>query len=133
MAYLRPPAFQRKVFNKLAMKFGVGGSATLVVRGRRSGNDVAVPVIPVDYAGARYVVSTRGESQWVRNLRAGGKAELRSKGKSEQLTATEVPLADRPPIIEAYRAKAGKTVTGYWKKLPEPVDHPVFKVEAGGG
>jgi len=75
MAYLKPPLFQRRVFNPLAMRFGIGGAVTLVVPGRRTGHLEKVPVIPVEHDGARYLVSTRGESNWVRNLRAaGGKA-----------------------------------------------------------
>jgi hypothetical protein len=128
MAYLRPPAFQRKVFNRLAMRFGIGGSQTLAIRGYRSGEERVVPVIPVEHGGARYVVSARGESYWVKNLRASGTAELRGKGGG-RFRATEVPVEERAPIIEAYRAKAGRTVTGYWKKLPDPADHPVFRLE----
>jgi deazaflavin-dependent oxidoreductase (nitroreductase family) len=129
MAYLRPPAFQRKVFNPLAMRFGIGGSQTLAIRGRRSGEERVVPVIPVERDGVPYVVSARGESYWVRNLREAGTAELRGKGGSREYLATEVPVEERAPIIEAYREKAGRTVAGYWKKLPDPADHPVFRLE----
>ena len=73
MAYLKPPLFAKRVFNPLAMRFGISGTETLVVPRRRSGEPQRVPVIPVDYQGARYIVSTRGESDWVRNLREAGK------------------------------------------------------------
>jgi hypothetical protein len=130
MAYLKPPVFAKKVFNPLAMRLGVGGSAELVVRRRKSGDEQRIPVIPVDVAGTRYLVSTRGESDWVRNIRESGRAELRGKHETGSFRATELPLEQRAPVIAAYREKAGKTVETYWKKLPDDSDHPVFRLEA---
>lgn len=129
MAYLKPPFVARRIFNPLAMRTGIGGSRGIVVRGRRTGRPLAVPVIPVEHAGARYLVSTRGEADWVRNLRAAGELELRGRGGARRLQATELPVAERAPVIAAYRAVAGRTVEGYWKRLPDPSDHPVFRVE----
>jgi F420H(2)-dependent quinone reductase len=83
MAYLRPPALTRRVVNRLAMRFSTGGVATLTVPGRRIGMPRKVPVIPVEVEGSRYLVSPYGESEWVRNLRAAGRGELRRKGHAE--------------------------------------------------
>ena len=129
MAYLKPGWITRKVFNPIAMKLGAFGTATLVVRGRTSGEERTVPVIPIEIDGARYLVSTRGESDWVRNVRAAGSVELRRKGDREKLSAVEVPVEERPPILTAYRAKAGREVETYFKQLPDPADHPVFRLE----
>jgi hypothetical protein len=126
VAYLRPNAFQRKVFNPIARRLGMGGSEPLVVRGRRTGEPLPLPVIPVEHDGARYIVSTRGEAEWVRNLRAaGGRGEIGGR----PFRATEIGVEQRPPLIEAYRAKAGRVVEGYWEKLPDPEDHPVFRID----
>src|SRR3954467_1064172 len=130
MSYLKPPLFTKRVFNPLAMKMGIGGSAELVVRRRRSGDEQRIPVIPVDVEGARYLVSTRGESDWVRNVRAAGRAELRGKHETGTFRAVELPVEARAPVIAAYREKAGKTVEGYFKQLPDDTDHPVFRLEA---
>jgi deazaflavin-dependent oxidoreductase (nitroreductase family) len=130
MPYLKPNPFEHHVFNPLAMRFGIGGAATLAVVGRRSGQYRTVPVIPVEHDGARYLVSTRGDSEWVRNLRAAsGAGQLRSKGSTQRFHASEVPADQRPPIIAAYRPVAGKTVARYFKALPNPADHPVFRIE----
>ncbi len=129
MAYLKPPAFQRAVFNKLSMKFGLGGAVKLTTTGRKSGAKSSVPVVPVSVDGKRYLVSTRGEAFWVRNLRANPACELHAKGKVERLRVTEIPTAARPPIIAAYRPVAGRVVEGYFKALPDPADHPVFLIE----
>jgi deazaflavin-dependent oxidoreductase (nitroreductase family) len=133
MAYLKPNAFTRKVFNPIAMRLGTGGSETLVVPRRRTGAPQRIPVIPVEHEGSRYIVSTRGESDWVRNLREAGGGEIESKAGLEAFRAAEIPLEQRDAIIAAYREKAGKTVETYWKQLPDPKDHPVFRVEPAGG
>ena len=130
MAYLKPPLVTRKVFNPLAMRLGMSGVEPLVVRRRRTGEPQKLPVIPVEHEGATYIVSTRGESDWVRNLREAGGGEIESKGALEAFRAAEIPLEQRDPIIAAYRDKAGKTVDTYWKQLPDPVDHPVFRLTA---
>jgi len=130
MAYLKPPAFVLLIVNPLAVRIGLGGAVTLVVAGRVTGDEQTVPVIPVDQDGTRYVVSTRGESEWVRNVRRAGRVELRERGARTTFAALELPVAERPPVIAAYRAKAGRTVETYWKRLPDPADHPVFRLEA---
>ena len=129
MAYLKPGAVTRKVFNPIAMKLGVWNVETLTVPRRKSGEPQSVPVIPVDHEGARYIVSTRGESDWVKNLRAAGGGELKRKGQVEKVQVVELPVDERPPVIAAYRAKVGREVQQYFEKLPDPADHPVFRVQ----
>jgi deazaflavin-dependent oxidoreductase (nitroreductase family) len=129
VAYLAPPWFARRVFNPIAMRFGLSGTETVTVPGRRTGRPLRVPVIPVEHAGARYLVSTRGESDWVKNLRAAGGGELARRGHTRRFAADEIVAADRPPVIEAYRAKLGRQVDRYFAKLPDPADHPVFLID----
>lgn len=128
MAYLKPAALTRHVANPLAMRLGARGVATLTVVGRRTGDPRKVPVIPVEVDGNRYVVSPYGQSDWVRNLRAAGGGELRSKGHTEVFRATEVPVEERGPVIARYREVAGNHIGPYFARLPEPRDHPVFRV-----
>jgi hypothetical protein len=132
VAYLKPPFFVRRVFNPLAMRLGLGGTQSLVVPRRQSGEPQVLPVIPVEHEGKRYIVSTRGESDWVKNLRAaGGRGEIRRGEWSGPFQATEIPTEQRTAIIAAYRQKAGKTVAAYWSKLPDDADHPTFRIDAG--
>ncbi|HRD13489.1 MAG TPA: nitroreductase/quinone reductase family protein [Mycobacterium sp.] len=128
MAYLKPPWFTARVFNKIAMATGISGSERLTLTARSSGRPQEIPVITVDVDGTRYLVSTRGESQWVRNVRANPTVTLATKMGTARFTATEVPVSQRDPVLTAYRAKAGKTVDGYFAKLPDPADHPVFSL-----
>lgn len=124
MAYLKPPWFTRAVFNKIAMATGMSNTETLTVTRRRSKQRQQVPVIPVDVGGTKYVVSTRGESDWVKNLRADANATIGSKA----YVAREIAEQDRQPILTAYREKAGRAVEGYFRQLPREADHPVFVV-----
>lgn len=126
MAYRRPNFFTRKVFNPLAMKVPMMGVTPLAVRGRRSGRLHRIPVIPIQHGGSEYLVSPRGETDWVRNLRAAGEAELRGRG----IRATEVPVPERAPILSKYQDVAGRTVASHFKALPDPADHPVFRIES---
>lgn len=130
MPYMRPPLITRKLFNPIAMRLGVSGTTALAVRGRRTGEMHRVPVIPVDVGGARYLVSPRGETDWVRNLRAAGEGELRRRRDAARpFRATELAVAERSPVIAAYRKVAGRAVKSFFEKMPDPADHPVFRVD----
>ena len=43
--------------------------------------------------------------------------------------AVEIEGAERDRIVAAYREKQGRTVDGFFRELPAPADHPVFRVE----
>ncbi len=92
MAYLKPPWFTARVFNRIAMATGVSNSETLTVTKRGSGEPQHIPVVTVDVGGTRYLVSTRGESQWVKNVRANPTVTLNNKSG----TATYVARKRRP-------------------------------------
>lgn len=121
MAYLKPPWFTARVFNRVAMATGLSGTQTLTVT-RRSGGPQRIPVVVPEVDGVRYLVSTRGESDWVKNVRAYPNVEV----NGVRYVANEVPVEHRGRILAAYRPLAGKVVEGYWRKLPDDADHPVF-------
>jgi len=96
-----------RVFNSsvawLTMRgFSVWGSRMLYVRGRTSGQWRSNPVNVLTHGGRRYLVAPRGQTQWVRNLRAAGGGELRVGRKVEKFTATELTDAQKPDILRAY-------------------------------
>jgi hypothetical protein len=128
MTYLKPSAIETKFFNKLAMRSKMWDVHTLEVARRNAVDLQRIPVIPLEHAGSLFVVSTRGEADWVRNVRAAGIVRLGQKGKFETYAAAEVPNDERSGIVTAYRKKAGSQVNGYWKKLPADSDHPTFKL-----
>jgi deazaflavin-dependent oxidoreductase (nitroreductase family) len=132
MAYLKPPWFTVKIFNRIAMATGVSDSETLTVTKRGSKEPQKVPVITVDIGNAKYLVSTRGESQWVKNVRANPNVTISTKSGTTDDLAEEVPEHDRQAILTAYREKAGKMVDGYFRRLPLEADHPVFALTNTG-
>ncbi len=70
----------------------------------------------------KYLVSNRGESQWVKNVRADPNVTL---GRSKYV-AEELPVEDRAAILDVYKTKAGKPVERFFRQLPDDADHPVF-------
>jgi deazaflavin-dependent oxidoreductase (nitroreductase family) len=132
MAYLKPPWFTVKIFNRIAMATGVSDSETLTVTKRGTKEPQKVPVITVDVGNAKYLVSTRGESQWVKNVRANPNVTISTKSGTTDDLAEEVPEHDRQAILTAYREKAGKMVDGYFRRLPLEADHPVFALTNTG-
>jgi deazaflavin-dependent oxidoreductase (nitroreductase family) len=130
MSYLKPQWFTVRIFNRIAMATGISNSETLTVTKRGSGEPQLIPVVTVDVAGTRYLVSTRGESQWVKNVRANPTVTLTSKSGDATYVGREIPASERQPILTAYQQKAGRAVDGYFRKLPDPADHPVFALTA---
>lgn len=121
MAYLKPPWLTSRVFNRVAMATGLSGTQTLTVA-RRSGGSQRIPVVVPEVDGVKYLVSTRGESDWVKNVRVHPNVEV----NGTRYVANEIPVEYRGRILAAYRPLAGKVVEGYWRKLPDDADHPVF-------
>lgn len=113
------------------------GLHLLEVRGRTSGKVQTVPVYPLDFEGARYLVAPRGETQWVRNMRAAGEGTLRVGKKTEPFTAQEISDAAKPPILRAYMNRwameTGKEF-GISKDAADAdfariaPDHPIFQL-----
>ena len=105
--YLVPDRFTRRVFNPLValltrIGISVKGSRILEVRGRTSGEPRRTPVNLLTVDGRRYLVAPRGETQWVRNLRAAGTGTLRVGRRVEPFAAVELADADKPVILRAY-------------------------------
>jgi deazaflavin-dependent oxidoreductase (nitroreductase family) len=143
--YKQPGWFTQHVFNPTIagltrMGVSVWGSRVLRVKGRKSGEIRTVPVNLLTLDGTRYLVAPRGETQWVRNLRAaGGNGELALGKKIEAFHATEIADADKEAILRAYlkrwKAEVGVFFDGVDAKSPkEEVEriaplHPVFVLD----
>jgi deazaflavin-dependent oxidoreductase (nitroreductase family) len=142
--YVRPGWFTQHVFNPLVALLtraglNVWGSRELRVRGRKSGEWRTTPVNLLTYEGNRYLVAPRGETQWVRNLRAARAGELRVGRRTEPFQANEIPDEDKPPIFRAYlkrwKAEVGVFFGGVSAESPEgelrriAADHPVFRIQ----
>ena len=127
-SYLRPGPLFTRVLNPLMIR--TGAVTTLAVRGRTSGAWRTTPVQVLKLRGVRYLVSPRGESQWVRNLRAAGGGRLQRRSHAVDFVALELAPSERPPVIRAYLRRYGwfPPVWAQFKALPEPSQHPVFRI-----
>src|SRR6201995_5648365 len=89
----------------------IAGTRALRVRGRKTGKfrGVVVNVLTVD--GVDYLVSPRGTTQWVRNVRAAGGGELRLGRKVTPFVIHEVADQDKVhvlrPYLELWKAETG--------------------------
>ncbi len=85
-------------------------------------------------------MAPRGNTQWVRNLRASGSGRLLVGRRGEPFTATEIPDADKSPVLRAYlrrwKWEVGVFFDGAGADSPEDElqriapKHPIFKIQA---
>jgi deazaflavin-dependent oxidoreductase (nitroreductase family) len=85
-------------------EFGISiaGTRALRVRGRKTGKarGAVVNVLTVD--DVDYLVSPRGTTQWVRNVRAAGAVEMGPRWHRRRLRATEVADSAKPELLRRY-------------------------------
>jgi deazaflavin-dependent oxidoreductase (nitroreductase family) len=96
---LRPPR-GINVFNAIAkpllaagMPMGFNGLVT--IRGRKSGEPRTTPVAIIESGDRRWIWAPWGEVNWVRNLRAAGRATIEVRKQTEDVIATELDPAQR--------------------------------------
>jgi deazaflavin-dependent oxidoreductase (nitroreductase family) len=141
--YQRPGWFTTNVFNRIVAVFtrsglSVYGSRVLEVKGRTSGEWRQTPVNLMRYQDGEYLVAPRGQTQWVKNLRASGEGRLRVGRRTEQFTAIELTDDEKPALLRAYLKKwkfevgvffAGVGPHSSDAELREIApDHPVFRL-----
>lgn len=106
--YRQPGWFTRNVFNRavaLLTRLGVSvwGSRVLEVPGRRSGEPRRTPVNLLDLEDRQYLVSPRGHTQWVRNVRANdGRLDLLLGRRRTHYLAAELADTDKTEVLRAY-------------------------------
>ncbi len=142
--YLTPTATTR-LFNSTVAALtrrgiSLRGSRVLYVRGRKSGEWRSTPVNPLSYQGNRYLVSPRGQTQWVRNMRAAGGGELRLGRRVERFSATELPDEAKPALLREYlrrwKWEVGTFFEGVGPDAPDVTlreiapGYPVFQITA---
>ncbi len=141
--FQQPGWFTKNIFNGLVagltrLGVSIAGSRVLEVQGRKSGEWRQTPVNPLELDGNRYLVSPRGNTQWVRNMRVSGGGRLVRGRKVEEFRATEVPEAERPALLRAYLEKWKWEVGAFFDGVgPDSSDeelrrvapdHPAFRI-----
>jgi deazaflavin-dependent oxidoreductase (nitroreductase family) len=145
--YRAPGWFTRNVFNRFVAfltrrGLSVLGSRVLAVKGRTSGQWRTTPVNLLELDGRRYLVSPRGEGQWVRNVRVAGGGELRVGKKVEAFRGRELADDAKVDVLRAYLKRWKFEVGVFFEGVgPDSTDeqllaiaprHPVFEVLAPG-
>lgn len=96
---LHPPrginAFNAIAKPLLAAGVPMGFNGLLTVPGRKTGIPRTTPLAIIEVGGRRWVWSPWGEVQWVRNLRAAGRATITVRKESHEVTATELTPNER--------------------------------------
>jgi deazaflavin-dependent oxidoreductase (nitroreductase family) len=143
--YRKPGWFTKHVFNRIVAgltRAGVSvlGSRVLEVRGRKSGLARRNPVNLLSYEGKQYLVSPRGETEWVRNVRAAdGQLDLLLGSRRQHFTGRELPDDQKVPVLRAYLRRWKAEVGVFFDGVgPDSTDqeirdiaarHPVFQLD----
>jgi deazaflavin-dependent oxidoreductase (nitroreductase family) len=106
-----------------------GLAAILEVPGRRSGTVHHVTLIPWDVDGTGYLMSQYGATDWVRNLRAAGRGQLRHKGRTRTFTAVEVEGSERERVLATFKARTPGPFRRDFDQRPGAADHPTFRMQ----
>jgi deazaflavin-dependent oxidoreductase (nitroreductase family) len=146
--YRKPGWFTQNVFNPFVAFLtrrgvSVWGSRVVEVRGRTSGEPRRTPVNLLTLDDKQYLVSPRGEGQWVRNVRAAdGRLATLVGSRREEWVAHELVDADKVPVLRAYlkrwKAEVGVFFGGVSADSSDEElaaiapRHPVFRLEPAG-
>ena len=109
-----PSRWVFSTFNPIArwlMARGVqmGFNGLITIRGRKSGLPRTTPVAIIEVSGRRWVWAPWGDVQWVRNLRAAGRATITKHRRKEDVRATEL---DPPERVAFFRDTLGPLARG---------------------
>jgi deazaflavin-dependent oxidoreductase (nitroreductase family) len=142
--YKAPGWFTRNVFNRTVagltrLGISVWGSRVLEVPGRKTGEPRHTPVNLLTFEHGHYLVSPRGEGQWVRNVRANdGKLDLLVGRRRTHWIARELVDNDKTAILRAYLERWKAEVGVFFDGVgPDSTDdelrgiapkHPVFEL-----
>jgi len=141
--YVKPGAFTRHVFNPIVtaltrIGISVWGSRVLEVRGRTSGEWRRTPVNLLVVDGERYLVAPRGETQWVRNVRAADSFRLRVGRRVETVGTVELADDDKAAVLRPYLRRWKWEVGQFFDGLDADAtddamraaapEHPVFRL-----
>jgi deazaflavin-dependent oxidoreductase (nitroreductase family) len=142
--YIKPGFFTARIFNPVVafvtrwLGVSMKGARVLSVQGRRTGKWHSTPVNPLSFAGQRYLVAPRGETQWVRNIRVSGEGRLTLGRQTETVRVEEIADSEKPPILRAYLKEWAWEVNQFFGGVGADASvetlariapkHPVFRI-----
>jgi deazaflavin-dependent oxidoreductase (nitroreductase family) len=96
----------------LAAGLPVGPNVLITVPGRKTGEPRTAGVAIIEVSGRRWIWAPWGEVNWVRNLRAAGRATLTKRGRMEEVRATELDHAERVRFFRDVLAPYARSLPG---------------------
>lgn len=145
---MSPPLVERRAprwlkvanrLNVLLLRRGIGPAPQhlLAVQGRRTGTLRTSPVAVLAIDGRRYVVAGYAGSDWVKNARAAGWANLIRGRDTQRVILAEVPLEQRSPILCEFvrQVPGGRSFLTVGRNAPAEElvraceHHPVFLLQ----
>lgn len=144
MARYNKPGGPVKVMNRFlgwlsARGIGPKRVYQLQHKGRKSGKTYATAVSITEVDGQRYLVAPRGETEWIRNVRADNMTTVLKRRGEESVRLEEVPSAERAPIIKNYVGENAVVKGEFGVEPDDPIEkyeaivenHPTFRIVSG--
>lgn len=138
---IQPTPVERLANRILAvlLRFGLAAGYVhmLDVRGRKSGRVYSVPVDLMEWHDRKYLVAPRGNTQWVRNVRAAGEITLRRGSSSRRFSFTELDDSAKAPYLKEYLKRYRGAVQRFFTLTPDDSEaafsgiaarYPVFEL-----
>ena len=136
------PLFNHAVRSFLRVGIPMGYVGLLTVKGRNTGKTRRNPVGLFEHDGHRYLFSTFGDVNWVRNIRASRTAKVKKGLKTKTMVPVELSLNDAAVVLKetiapAFLGLGGKVFGSHFPLKPEdPMEkfveeakrHPVFEL-----
>ena len=115
-----PPRWVFSLFNPivrflLAAGVPMGPNGLITIRGRKSGLPRTTPLAIIEVSGRRWVWAPWGDVQWVRNLRASGRATITVRRRKVEVRATELDPTQRVEFFRDVLGPLARSVPlGHW-------------------
>lgn len=136
------PVFNHAVRAFLRLGVPLGYVGLLAVKGRNSGKMHRNPVGLFTYNGHRYLFSTFGDVNWVRNVRVAKEAIIKKGLRSRKVNPVELSLKEAAEVLKgaiapAFQGLGGKIFRSHFPLEPgDPISdfveearrHPVFEL-----
>jgi len=136
------PLFNHAVRAFLRIGVPMGYVGLLTVKGRKTGKTRRNPVGLFQYNRKRYLFSTFGDVNWVRNLRSAREASVKRGFRSRRVVPVELSLSESVEVLKgaiapAFLGLGGKIFASHFPLKPdaptsmfveEAKRHPVFEL-----
>ncbi len=137
------PTIAERWFNKVFGFFagrgiGLSHNYQLSALGRKTGKRYSTPVNLTYIDGETFLVSPRGETQWIHNIRSSGELWLKRGADNALYRVDEIEGPQKIDVLRVYLSRYNKTVQRFFAVQPGSREeeyekiahrHPVMRVQ----